>query len=413
MILVLLSFATLLLRGGSAQDVPRVTRYQYTFKNSVGFGSELSMLCYAAFVAEQRIAEPSSVPGSHFCINRFTHWRFMSCEARDLTCFFDAAPPFQLCSAHPVADAGGVRPLTVKLDGLYFTGDRMSFLDAAKFAQRFFRPNAALQSVVDAKLARLGLQRGQFVAVHIRRGDSAWEKGVWLPVKTFLTAARRVANERLPRHDGPYPIYVATDTQEVVDYIDRTADRERLRIVIDREQIRFNLSRVESLSKMDPLTYSTAHYDQHAVQFISDLAILALEAAAFVGTLNSNIGRLMGELRNGSAVTFVDVLEYQSKLHVNDEPLDRYGASPRRADSASSRLRPDMTDNVPLGDFWSSFYGVWPPPERQPTPEHPANPLWWWRTLMYGRSAKFNIVNAKVLEREKQELISLGKKVNL
>jgi hypothetical protein len=397
-------FALATLRGASAQEASRVIRYQYTFKNSVGFGSELSMLCYAAFVAERRIAEPNSVPGSHFCINRFTHWRFMSCEARDLTCFFDAAPPFQLCSAHPVADAGGVRPLTVKLDGLYFTGDRMSFADAAKFAQRFFRPNAALQSVVDAKLARLGLRRGQFVAVHIRRGDSAWEKGVWLPIKTFLTAARRVASERLPRHDGPYSIYVATDTQEVVDYIDQTADRERLRIVIDREQIRFNLTRIESLSKMDPLTYSTARYDQHAVQFISDLAILAFEAAAFVGTLNSNVGRLMGELRNGSATTFVDVLEYQSKLHVSDEPLDRY-----RAPDGAPLLQPDMAEAAPLGDFWSSFYGVWPPPEREPTPEHPANPLWWWRTLMYGRSAKFNVVNAKVLERERQELKSLAK----
>lgn len=408
MIVVALFLALTTLRGTGAQEAPRLTRYQYTFKNSVGFGSELSMLCYAAFVAERRIAAPSNVPGSHFCINRFVHWRFMSCEARDLSCFFDAAPPFELCSAHPVADAGGVRPLTVKLDGLYYTGDRMSFTDAANVAQRFFRPNAALRSVVDAKLARLGLQRGQFVAVHIRRGDSAWEKGVWLPIKTFLTAARRMASERLPRHDGPYPIYVATDTQEVVDYIDRVADRERLRIVIDREQIRYNLTRVESLAKMDPLTYSTAHYDQHAVQFISDLAILAFEAAAFVGTLNSNVGRLMGELRNGTATTFVDVLEYQTKLHVNDEPLDRYSAPPA---ASAPVLRPDMTDSVPLGDFWSSFYGVWPPPEREPTPEHPANPLWWWRSRMYGRSGKYNIVNAKVLLREKLELKSLEKNV--
>lgn len=372
-------------------------RYQYTYKNSVGFGAEFSMLLYAGFVAERRIAADAA---SEFCINRFTGWRFMPCNERSLECLFEPQPPFRLCPKR----AGAVeRAATIQLDGLHFSaGDLMSFADACRYAQRVFVPNAKLRQSVSEKMARLGLVHGEFVGVHVRRGDSAWEKGEWLPITRFLSVARQVA-AAMPAMRRPFTLFVATDTQEVVDYLDAVAgDDADVRLVIDRQQIRFNLTRAQAadLGQLNPLTFSTEARDDHAIQFLSDVSILALHSAAFVGTLVSNVGPLVAELRNGSDCHFVDVLEHADRLHVHSLALNA-------SEAASAVPQETPFRRVPLQSYWPSFFGVWPPPERAVTPEseHQArNPLWWWRSLLYGRSKKFNAINAAVLQREREEI---------
>ncbi len=371
-------------------------RYQYTFKNSVGFGAEFSMLMYAGFVGERRIAAD---PASTFCINRFTGWRFMPCNDSSLECLFEPQPPFQRC---PPRAGMGDRAATVQLDGLHFSaGDLMSFADAVRYSRRIFVPNVVLRQFVSEKMARLGLVHGEFIGVHIRRGDSAWEKGEWLPIQRFLEVAHRAASE-LPALKRPLTLFVATDTQEVVDYLDVVVSGDpHFRIVVDRQQIRFNLTRAQAadLEHLGPLTFSTEAHDDHALQFLSDLSILALHSAAFVGTLVSNVGTLTAELRGGERVHFVDVLGSKAGLRVSSVHLN--------VSSVDKRPRETPVQMAPLQWYWPSFFGVWPPPERVVTAEaeHQArNPLWWWRSLLYGRSKKFNVINAAVLKRERQEI---------
>jgi hypothetical protein len=216
----MLSFFFLLLLLSMLMMVVSVdgVRFQFQFHNNVGFAADLSMLVYAAFVAERRIANGES---GEFCINRFNGWRFMACESRMLDCFFDAGAPFKLCDerGRGAVGAKSLRPkeMTVPLDGLHFVFP-MGFADAVRLSNQVFRPNAELQRIVEAKMTRLGLTNG-FVALHIRRGDSTWEKGNWLPIDTFVVACRRAASE-IADLRRPIDVYVATDTAEVVEYFD-------------------------------------------------------------------------------------------------------------------------------------------------------------------------------------------------
>jgi hypothetical protein len=188
-----------------------------------------------------------------------------------------------------------------------------------------------------------------FVALHIRRGDSAKEKGAWIPLRTFWNAAKRVvAASRLGRR-RPKSARRCTSPptprkwSNVFRYL--TANESALyRVVFDDEQVRFSLSGRFEIDRQVALIDSAIARNarsKHAFEFLTD--IMAFErAAAFVGTLGSNVGGIVAELRNGTQCTFLDIERDREKLHVNDVPLDvtfrAYaaqggGASRRRRDS--------------------------------------------------------------------------------
>jgi hypothetical protein len=374
-------------------------RFQHRFQNNVGFAADLSMLVYSAFLAERRIASGEQ---GHFCINRFRPWRYMSCASHTLECFFDVAAPFKLCEERGRGNESNTHRLektpTIEIDGLYFV-EELRWPDAVRLSRGVFAPNAHLQTLARDKMKRLGLVANEFVSVHIRRGDSSWEKGEWLGLDKFVVACRRAASD-LADIRRPFTVYVATDTAEVVDYFDAVVRDDRMIFVFDREQDRFNLS-TANLLELDPLTFAAKQKDDHSVQFLTDLTLM-LHAAAFVGTLGSNVGRLVAELRNGSNCHFVDVDQNKVRLRVSTTRLDR----PFAVDETSVAA-PDADDSTPkpLATYWPSFYGLWPPPERaNEQPDRPLNPWWWWRSLLYGRSKKFSAANRKLLSDERREI---------
>ena len=292
----------------------------------------------------------------------------------------------------------------VTLDGLlYERNAHVSFATASRYAQQLLRPNAVLRARVAAQRAALGLAPGApFVALHVRRGDSAWEKGEWLPLAEMLTAARRAARAlALPR---PATLFLASDTADAVRYITAAAGRWRFNVRVAQNQSRYELSDVKAatLNELNPLTFTAADKDAHSLQFITDLMIMR-DAAAFVGTLNSNIGRLMAELRNGTNCHFVDAERHKFRLHLSTTRLDNDDGSPQV-------VAPDDVPSInsppaPLAAFWPSFYGLWPSPDHhdQP-PDVPRNPLWWWRSRLYGRGKRFAAANEQLVARERNDL---------
>jgi hypothetical protein len=109
---------------------------------------------------------------------------------------------------------------------------------------------------------------------------------------------------------------------------------------------------------------------------------------------------LVAELRNGTNCRFVDVEENKARLRVSTTRLDRAFSQ-----NATTTLFRNEDDPRPLDSFWPSFYGLWPPPERSAErPEQPTNPLWWWRTLLYGRSKKFIKHNEQLLADERRKI---------
>jgi hypothetical protein len=74
-------------------------QYVYNYKNSIGFGAELSLLIYAAWCAEAAQADNrNSSQVVEFCVpdHRRTRWRFMACEEENLACFFNPLKPFMV-----------------------------------------------------------------------------------------------------------------------------------------------------------------------------------------------------------------------------------------------------------------------------------------------------------------------------
>lgn len=411
--------------GGDAPE----HRYVYSFRN-VGFGSELSTMAYSAFSAYMFAGEPTRDHNVTWCLNRYSHWSFMPCapDANDtnndtdaanhsvgLGCLFDADHPFatvcpvQWVRMPSIRDPHGIAPPSVKSDRVLIVNDPgvifrypMSFIDACLWTQRIFRPNARLRDAYADKARRLALSASDppFVALHIRRGDSAKEKGAWIPLRTFWNAAKRVvaALGWEPTPEKRATVYVATDTEEVVDvfrYL--TANESALyRVVFDDEQVRFSFSARFEIDQQVTLIDSAIARNarsKHAFEFLTD--IMAFErAAAFVGTLGSNVGGIVAELRNGTQCTFLDIERDREKLHVNDVPLDvTFRTYARRAEAPPTPTRFEV---APLGHFWPTMHGF-----VSDDKQYGVNKVMWFRQSLFPTHGQDAVAfNARLMGKE-------------
>lgn len=290
-----------------------------------------------------------------------------------------------------IRDPHGIAPPSNKQDRVVIVKDPgvifrypMSFIDACLWTQRIFRPNARLRDAYVEKSRRLALTASDppFVALHIRRGDSAKEKGTWIPLRTFWNNAKRVVAELgwKPTPQNRATVYVATDTEEVVDVFKfLTANDSALyRVVFDDEQVRFSLSaRFEinrQLTLIDAAIARNAR-SKHAFEFLTD--IMAFErAAAFVGTMGSNVGGIVAELRNGTQCTFLDIERDREKLHVNDVPLDVTFRA--YVDKSEAPPQPARYEVAPLGHFWATMHGFVSDDKR-----YGVNKLSWFRQALF------------------------------
>lgn len=374
-----------------ANDAPEM-RMVYSFRN-VGFGSELSTMAYSAFTAYMYAAEPDRNYNISWCLNRYAHWSFMPCALRDdhdaegddnsadsdgdntdavgLGCLFDAEHPFtHVCPVNwarlpSIRDPNGIAPPSMKSQRVNVVNDvgimyryDMTFVDACHWIQRIFRPNARLRAAYDEKAKRLALD-GPFVALHIRRGDSAKEKGAWIPLRTFWSAAKRVVASLgwTPTTERRATVYIATDTAEVVDVMKflTTNDSSLYRVVFDDEQVRFSFSaRFEIDRQLTLIDSAIAHNvrSKHAFEFLTDIMAFT-KATAFVGTLGSNVGGIVAELRNGTKCTFLDVERDQDILHVTNVSLeDSFRKYLKQAPPLPTRF-----ERAPLAHFWPTMHG--------------------------------------------------------
>mmetsp|Transcript_3876 Transcript_3876/g.6287 ORF Transcript_3876/g.6287 Transcript_3876/m.6287 type:complete len:331 (-) Transcript_3876:25-1017(-) len=326
----------------------------------------------------------------------------MACPEENLDCMFEPLSPFESCARKPPKK---VHRLSIDIDGRYFDEHILSFANASRLTRAVFRPNSFLEtSFVEKKNHLKILQNEKFIAIHIRRGDSAWEKGNWLPIHSFLQSARRVASQKNMKK--PYLIYVATDTADVVDLLKLSVREEVFRLVIDDGQLRYNISetlaKTHSLAYMKMLSYMTDEPIRHTLELLTDIMMM-WRAEAFVGTLNSNIGRTVAELRRGDSCHFLDIENNLQRLRVSDTDLSAYATD----DGASSLLPVPAVDDPlpsPLAAYWPSFFGIWPAPESA-ADDRPRNPLWWWRSILYGRKTKYNQINERLLEEERQIIL--------
>lgn len=181
---------------------------------------------------------------------------------------------------------------------------------------------------------------------------------------------------------------------------------EVFRLVIDDGQLRYNISetlaKTHSLAYMKMLSYMTDEPIRHTLELLTDIMMM-WRAEAFVGTLNSNIGRTVAELRRGDSCHFLDIESNLQRLRVSDTDLSAYATD----DGASSLLPVPAADDPlpsPLAAYWPSFFGIWPAPESA-ADDRPRNPLWWWRSILYGRKTKYNQINERLLEEERQIIL--------
>lgn len=151
-----------------------------------------------------------------------------------------------------------------------------------------FRPRAELQALIDREWAQLGIGAApgelaplaDCVAIHIRRGDKQREDATHADVGAYIEAARAF---------GRGHIVLASDDPDILARDDWPADVHVLRqAVFDRGG--FDQSRL-----------AHAHYNRTAAAHatIRDVALLA-KCAASVGTMSSNLSRLVHELQTAA-----------------------------------------------------------------------------------------------------------------
>jgi len=379
--------------------------FVYSFKNGIGFGAELSLMINGAWCVEQMAKENRNSSMSYsFCIAlpRRTRWRFMPCQNASLQCLFDPLPPFLPCAKKA---ARKTKRLSIELDGRYYDGNEhlLQFKNAFRLTQRLFRPNSILEAAYEAKLQRLGIEKNEkFIAIHIRRGDSTVEKGGWIPVTYFLQQARRLTSKYGLKK--PAVIYVATDTADVLPLIESLARTDQFKIVFESNQLRYNLTHdtAADLAALKTLAYLVDDPTQHTFELITDMMMM-WRSTAFIGTLNSNIGRTVAELRAGVACTFADVETQLEKLQINDTRLDLYA-------NTTFDIPVDRQGPYPLAQMWPAFFGTFPEPrpwtgERLNATQLLAyNPFWWWRSKLYGRSMKYTKSNIEFLKEERKAI---------
>jgi hypothetical protein len=179
----------------------------------------------------------------------------------------------------------------------------------------------------------------------------------------------------------PYPLYVATDTDEVVELLRLAARDDQFRIVVADNQLRYNFTGEAGLDII-ALSYKTDNVTQHSRELLTDMMML-WRATAFIGTLNSNIGRVVSELRQGERCTLLDIETQRQWLQINDTDLAPY--VDRRSLSIPQRSASPLTQtslSAPLAAYWPSFFGLFPEPkprthEEQMLDNSQFNPLWW------------------------------------
>jgi hypothetical protein len=150
-----------------------------------------------------------------------------------------------------------------------------------------FRPKAELEASIAADWARLDIgvaaafaPLGDCVAVHVRRGDKAREDATRVDVSEYLVAAREF---------GLRHIVLASDDPDVLSRDDLGADVHVLR------HATFGTGGFDQGRLMHAYYNRTAA----ATSTIRDVSLLA-RCAASVGTMSSNLSRLIHELQTAA-----------------------------------------------------------------------------------------------------------------
>ena len=115
------------------------------------------------------------------------------------------------------------------------------FAHFSSLLKQIYKPAAHMIAKTDNQLAKFShLNRSNFVAVHIRRGDKTagpWAEGKKLEVDSYLEAVQTAVDASPNKSDLKY-LYVATDTNEVIVELQAKMLPNGMTLVFDDEEVR-------------------------------------------------------------------------------------------------------------------------------------------------------------------------------
>lgn len=269
---------------------------QYAEFRFNGFGAQFLRVLDAAAVAD--------AAGSPFEVVEGRYWNYGCAPGRGWSCYFDRRPaPFRNCTRiEQLPEIGGEpAPTCIRIASTDATRRASGFMagvsrgglePSRRLAQRLWRLNARTRSAVDDILSQTGLPslRGEYVGVHVRRGDKRKEVPD-VPLAAYAAAVRCVA--------GDLPVVVATDDGTVL---------AKLRAMLPERDV-LALPGTAARTGHYQVNVNRGYMKRNARSVVALLAdVTALKDARwFVSTFSSNLARMVHVLRDAAADTSVSL----------------------------------------------------------------------------------------------------------
>ena len=169
--------------------------------------------------------------------------------------------------------------------------DKSVFWWRAQLVQFIVVPNERLQAEVDRRRVEIGVNRHDLLGIHVRRGDKVFGSRINRPEMDELEFGYIYNHTRaIAERCGFDGVLVATKSAELLEYIDARPADDSLVWLFDRSQARTTRG-WDTTTLIDGKLNRT----QEALDVFSDMLLLS-ELRAFVGTMESNLSRLVAEL---------------------------------------------------------------------------------------------------------------------